>query len=119
LVEIFGTGEQKRDLVFVDDVVEALLLAARSKNASGKIYNLGGAEPISLRNLVELMVEINGSGQYKLVPFPEDRKKIDIGDFYSNYEKISEEIGWNPKVLLREGLMRTFVFYRKYGHYYW
>jgi len=118
-IEIFGTGEQKRDLVFVDDVVTALLLSARSKNASGKIYNLGGAEPISLRNLAELMIEINGSGQYKLVSFPEDRKKIDIGDFYSNYKKISEELGWNPKILLREGLMRTFDYYRKYGHYYW
>ena len=118
-IEIFGNGEQKRDLVFVDDVVEALLLAARSKNASGKIYNLGGAEPISLRNLVDLMIEINLSGQYELVPFPEDRKKIDIGDFYSNYKKIAEEIGWNPKILLREGLRRTFDYYHKHGHYYW
>lgn len=118
-IKIFGTGEQKRDLVFVDDVVEALLLAAMSNNASGKIYNLGGAEPIALRSLVELMIEINGGGEYKLVPFPEERKKIDIGDFYTNYQKISTELGWEPKILLREGLKRTFEYYRKFGEYYW
>jgi len=118
-IKIFGSGEQRRDLVFVDDVVEALLLAAMSGNASGKIYNLGGAEPISLKVLVELMIEINGGGEYELVPFPEERKKIDIGDFYSNYEKIYKELGWQPKTLLREGLERTFQYYRKFGEYYW
>ncbi len=118
-IKIFGNGEQKRDLVFVDDVVEALLLAGLSDNACGGIYNLGGAEPISLKNLVELMIEINGSGEYELVPFPDERKKIDIGDFYTNYKKIAKELGWEPKILLREGLKRTFEFYQQYGKYYW
>ena len=118
-IKIFGTGEQKRDLIFVDDVIEALLLAGLSDNASGRIYNLGGAEPISLRSLVELMIEINGSGEYELVTFPDERKKIDIGDFYSNYKKITNELGWKPKTLLREGLTQTFEFYRQFGKYYW
>lgn len=118
-IKIFGTGEQKRDLVFVDDVVEALLLAGMSNNANGEIYNLGGAEPISLTNLVELMIEINGSGEYELVPFPEERKKIDIGDFYSNFKKIANELRWEPKILLQEGLKRTFEYYRQAGNYYW
>jgi UDP-glucose 4-epimerase len=118
-IKLFGTGEQKRDLVFVDDVVEALLLAGLSDNAKGSIYNLGGAEPISLRNLIELMIEINGCGEYELVPFPDERKKIDIGDFYSNYKKITNELGWKPKILLREGLTQTFEFYRQFGKYYW
>ncbi len=118
-IKIFGSGEQKRDLVFVDDVVEALLLAGMSDAANSKIYNLGGVEPISLKSLVELMIEINGEGDYELAPFPEERKKIDIGDFYSNYTKISRELGWQPKVLLREGLQRTFDYYRHHGEYYW
>lgn len=118
-IMIFGTGAQKRDLVFVEDVVEALLLAGMSRNANGKIYNLGGAEPISLKSLVEFMIEINGNGNYELVPFPEERKKIDIGDFYTDYKKISNELGWKPKILLREGLKRTFEFYREFGNYYW
>jgi len=90
-----------------------------SDNAKGKIFNLGGAEPISLKELVELMIEVNGSGAYGLVPFPEERKKIDIGDFYSNYKKIADELGWKPNILLREGLKRTFEYYRQFGKFYW
>lgn len=118
-IKIFGTGEQKRDLVFVDDVVDALLRAACSNNANGKIYNLGGAEPISLKSLVELMIDINGAGEYELVPFPDERKKIDIGDFYTDYRKISDELGWKPKILLRDGLKRTIDYYCQHGEYYW
>ncbi len=118
-IKIFGTGEQKRDLVFVDDVVDALLRAACSNNANGKIYNLGGAEPISLKKLVELMIDINGAGEYELVPFPDERKRIDIGDFYTDYRKISDELGWKPKILLKDGLKRTIDYYRQHGEYYW
>lgn len=118
-IKIFGTGKQRRDLVYVDDVVEAMLLAGMSGNANGNIYNLGGAEPISLKELVELMIEINGGGDYELVPFPEERKKIDIGDFYTNFDKIKNELHWTPKILLREGLKRTFDYYREFGDCYW
>lgn len=118
-IQIFGTGEQKRDLVFVDDVVNALLLAALNDNASGQIYNLGGAEPISLKALVMLMIQINGRGNFELVPFPEDRKKIDIGDFYTDFTKIKSELGWEPKILLAEGLKRTFDYYYQFGNCYW
>lgn len=118
-IKIFGSGQQKRDLVFVDDVVEALMLAAISRNAKGRIFNLGGAEPISLKEMAQLMIEINGGGEFELVPFPEDRKKIDIGDFYTDYSKIRKELSWEPKILLREGLSRTFNYYREFGHHYW
>ena len=118
-IKIYGTGEQRRDLIYVDDVVEALLFAAMSSNASGKIFNLGGAEPISLKELVELMIDVNGNGEFELVPFPEERKKIDIGNFYSDYTKIARELGWNPKILLKEGLRRTFDYYRQFGKFYW
>jgi UDP-glucose 4-epimerase len=118
-IQIFGTGEQKRDLVFVDDVVNAMLLAALNDNASGRIYNLGGAEPISLKALVMMMIQINGHGNFELVPFPEDRKKIDIGDFYTDFTKIKSELGWEPKILLAEGLKRTFDYYHQFGNFYW
>ncbi len=118
-IRIFGTGNQRRDLVYVDDVVEALLLAGMSDDANGKIYNLGGSEPISLKELVELMIKINASGEFELVPFPEERKKIDIGDFYSSFDKIKNELGWSPTISLKEGLKRTFEYYQKVGQYYW
>jgi len=112
-IQLFGDGSQVRDVNYVDDVVNALLLAAVSDRAEGQIFNLGGREPVSLKQLVELMIEINGGGSYRLVPFPDDKKKIDIGSFYGEYSKIKEALGWEPETSLREGLERTIAYYRQ------
>jgi nucleoside-diphosphate-sugar epimerase len=93
-------------------VADSLLLSAINPVANGKVYNLG-ADPINLLDLARLMIEVNGSGQYKLVPFPEDRKRIDIGDYFGNYSRIQNELGWQPKIPLKQGLKKTFEFYRK------
>ena len=112
-IKIFGDGRQVRDFNYVDDVVDALLIAAIAEQADGEIYNLGGDEPTSLKDLVELMIDINGGGSYRLVPFPEEKKVIDIGDFYGDYTKIKTALGWQPKVRLREGLQKTIGFYKE------
>jgi len=112
-IQLFGEGSQIRDLNYVDDVVDAILIAAVSDEASGKIYNLGGDEAVSLKSLVELMIEVNGGGSYRLVPFPPEKKNIDIGDFHGDYSKIKAELGWSPRVDLRAGLRRTFDYYRE------
>lgn len=118
-LQIYGNGTQLRGLNYVDDVVTALLLAAASPKSDGKIYNLGGSEPISLLDLAKLMVEINGGGGYRIMPFPASRKRIDIGDYYGNYTKIREELGWQPEIKLREGITATLAYYRKYKQHYW
>lgn len=117
-IEIFGSGQQVRDFNYVDDVVEALLLAAAHPDTDGQTYNLG-SQPVSLVDLTQLLVEVNGGGSYRLVSFPADRQRIDIGDYYGNYHRISTQLGWQPKVSLREGLARTIAFYREFGAYYW
>ena len=113
-LQIFGDGHQVRDFNYVDDVVDALLLAAVNEVANGQIYNLGGTDPINLLNLAQLLVELNGGGNYEVVPFPEGRKRIDIGDFYGDYRKIHSKLGWQPTVSLREGLGRTLEYYREH-----
>ena len=113
-IQIYGDGSQKRDLNYVDDVCDALLLAAESEKANGQIYNLGHSEIISLKDLVALLVEINGQGEYELISWPEEKKKIDIGDYYGDFSKIKNELGWEPKTNLREGLAKTIEYYRKY-----
>ncbi len=118
-IQVWGDGTQIRDFNYVDDAVEALLLAAADPNADGQIFNLGSDETINLRDLAKLLVEINGHGQYEIVPFPGDRKPIDIGDYYADYRLIQGRLGWRPKVSLREGLTRTLEFYRKEKQYYW
>jgi UDP-glucose 4-epimerase len=113
-VQLFGQGEQKRDFNFVDDVVAAFLMAAASESAQGEVFNLGGSPPASLREFVETLYEVAGEKpNYRLVPFPEERRRIDIGDFYTDYGKIRKKLGWEPEVDLREGLRRTVAFYRE------
>jgi nucleoside-diphosphate-sugar epimerase len=116
---VYGDGHQRRDLNYVDDVVEALLLTAATDDTIGEIYNLGGDEVVSLKSVAELLVNINQSGNYKLVPFPVEQKAIDIGDYYGNYFKIRQALGWQPQVTLAEGLKRTLEYYRKYYDVYW
>jgi UDP-glucose 4-epimerase len=117
--EIWGDGSQRRDFTYVDDAVSACLLAAAHPNASGQVYNLGSDRYVSLRELADLLVDVCGSGSYELVPYPPERKPIDIGDFYADYSKIQAELGWRPSVGLREGLERTLDYYRQHGERYW
>jgi UDP-glucose 4-epimerase len=105
-------GQQLRDFTFVDDAVDALLLAVPSGEAAGRVFNLGGDRVISLEDLARLLIEVNGSGTYTVRPFPADRKRIDIGDYYADFSKIKSSLGWEPRVTLREGLARTLAFYR-------
>lgn len=118
-IKLYGTGKQIRDLNYVDDVTDAFLLAGLNDRIGGKIYNLGGIEPTSLLDLAKLLIEINGGGRYTVVPFPGNMKRIDIGDYYGHYGKIQNELGWKPKVRLREGLEKTIAYYRKYRKHYW
>ena len=115
--EVWG-GEQLRDFTYVDDAVEAFLLAAVREEANGQVYNLGGCEVISLRALADLSVKANGGGTFQVLEFPSDRKRIDIGDYYANDQRIRSELGWTPQVSLQEGLARTMDYYRRHlAHY--
>jgi UDP-glucose 4-epimerase len=118
-IQVWGDGAQIRDFNYVDDAVDALLIAAADPAADGQIFNLGSDETINLRDLAKLLVEINGAGHYEIVPFPPDRKPIDIGDYYADYRLIQGRLGWRPKVSLREGLTRTLAFYQKEKEHYW
>jgi len=116
---IFGDGSQRRDFTYVDDAVRAFLLAAAREEAAGEVFNLGGDGVVSLLELAELLVEVNGGGEYRLVPFPPDRKTIDIGDYFADFAKARERLGWAPEVPLAEGLARTLEFYREHAASYW
>jgi UDP-glucose 4-epimerase len=118
-IMVFGDGLQLRDFNFVDDVVEALLMAAVDPQADGKVYNLGSSDYVSLKDLAELMIELYQGGEYQMVPFPPERKAIDIGDYYSDYTKIEQELGWKPRISLGEGLRRSLEYYKQHYRHYW
>lgn len=118
-IQIFGDGKQRRDFNFVNDAVDALLRAAASDDANGQVFNLGDRAHVSLKELAQLLVKLNRGGDYELIPFPDDRKAIDIGDYYADFRKIDKSLGWAPKVALEQGLKETLDYYRANRAHYW
>ena len=116
---VFGDGRQVRDFNYVEDVVDALVMAASSEEANGRIFNLGADDPITLKDTAALMVRLFGGGSYEIVPFPEDRKVIDIGDYYGDYRQIRSRLGWRPATDLEAGLAETLAFYQEHHEHYW
>jgi len=110
--EVWG-GEQLRDFNYVDDVVNAFLIAAVNDKANGRVFNLGSDEVVSLKALAESLLSANdGVGSFAIKVFPEERKKIDIGDYYSDYSLITKTLNWRPQVSLLDGLQQTLKYYR-------
>jgi UDP-glucose 4-epimerase len=111
--EVWG-GEQLRDFTYVDDAVDAFLAAAVDDRTNGLALNLGDSGVVSLRDLADLLVSVNdGHGEYVVKQFPEDRKRIDIGDYYADYGLLRSLTGWEPRTGLRDALARTVAFYRE------
>ena len=118
-IQVFGDGLQLRDFNYVDDVVDALMLAATHDGAAGRVFNLGSAEVINLKDLAAMLIRLHGAGSYEVVPFPPERKAIDIGDYYSDFSRIRVELGWTPAVGLEAGLARTLAYYTMHHAAYW
>jgi UDP-glucose 4-epimerase len=113
-IQIYGDGAQIRDLVFVDDVSDAFLRAGASDACNGRVFNVGGAEPITHRALVEMLIETAGTGRYRFVEWPAEKRAIDIGDFYADSSLIAGTLGWRPTTGLKSGLKATLAFYREH-----
>jgi len=117
-IQVFGDGSQVRDFVYVDDAIDAFLRAGFCDSCDGEVFNVGGEEPTSHRDLVELLIDVAGSGRVAYVPWPDDKKRIDIGSFYSDSSKFACTTGWRPAVALREGFRRTIEYYRAHLPHY-
>jgi nucleoside-diphosphate-sugar epimerase len=116
-IEVWG-GEQLRDYTYVEDVVDAMLMSAIAHQAIGKIFNIGGDRVISLRDTAKTMIEANRGGEFVIREFPPERKRIDIGDYYSDDTLIRTELGWSPKTTLEDGLATTLQYYREHLEHY-
>jgi UDP-glucose 4-epimerase len=111
---IFGDGQQKRDFNYVDDVVEALLLAGETEVGDRAVFNLGHPNPRSLLQFIETLKN-HAEFDTEIVPFPPDAQAIDIGDYYGDFRRFQSETGWTPRVDLDQGLERTLDYYRSIG----
>ena len=117
-IQIYGDGSQLRDFVYVDDAADAFLRAGATDDVNGGVFNVGGPEPVSHRDLVTMLLEEAGAGRANYIDWPEEKRKIDIGSFYSDSSKFTTTTGWQNTVGLREGLRRTLAYYRpNLAHY--
>jgi UDP-glucose 4-epimerase len=112
-IEIFGDGRQLRDPVYVDDVVNAFLLAGALPRLSERVWNVGGPEPLPLSEIAEMMSTAAGAPHPVFRPFPAEMKRIDIGSFASSWSRLNEATGWRPSVLFADGIQRSLDFYRR------
>jgi UDP-glucose 4-epimerase len=113
-IQVYGDGSQLRDFVYVDDAADAFLRAGATDACNGQVFNVGGREPIAHRDLVRMLLEIAGSGSMTFVPWPDDKKRIDIGSFYTDSSRFTAATGWQPTIDVRDGLARTLAFYREH-----
>jgi UDP-glucose 4-epimerase len=113
-IQIYGDGSQIRDFVYVDDAADAFLRAGADDACNGDVFNVGGDQPISHRDLAGLLLTTAGRGNVEFVPWPAEKKVIDIGSFHARSDKFSRTTGWRPTVRLDEGLRRTIDFYREH-----
>jgi UDP-glucose 4-epimerase len=111
--EVWG-GEQRRDLLYVDDAADAFLAAALAAEAEGLALNVGGGDPVSLTALAEAMIEANGGGKYDIREFPPERKRIDVGDFLVDDRRFRALSGWRPRVGIARGMRRSLEYYRSH-----
>ncbi len=117
-IQIYGDGNQVRDFVYVDDAAEAFLRAGATDVVNGDVFNVGGSEPIAHRHLVTLLIDVAGAGTVKFVEWPDEKRRIDIGSFYSDSSKFTAATGWAPRTVLRDGLRQTLEFYRAHLDHY-
>lgn len=110
--EVWG-GAQRRDFTYVDDAVEAFLLAVARPEAVGQIYNLGGVGVVSLGELAEMLGRIVKGARFITRPYPPERAPIDIGDYFADGGKIAAQLGWRPKTGIELALRKTVAFYRR------
>jgi UDP-glucose 4-epimerase len=113
-IQIYGDGSQLRDFVYVDDAADAFLRAGADDRCNGEVFNVGGDQAISHRDLTALLVKTAGSGRIEYVEWPADKKAIDIGSFYADSTKFKRTTGWAPSVPLADGLRETIAFYRRH-----
>ena len=111
-IQVYGDGQQRRDYNYVDDLVDALIIAATESEAIGGVYNLGATDPMSLSETAKIMCHGIKGASWNLVPFPKDRKAIDVGDFICDYRSFSSAFGWKPQIKFEEGIKRSLEYFR-------
>ena len=106
-------GEQRRDFIYVDDVVEAFLRIAACAKARGEVFNVGSGVPRKVRDVIDIITKHIGK-ECAVLRGAIPCRKGEGDECYSNNQKLLDVIGWAPKVSLEEGLLVTIAWYKKH-----
>jgi len=117
-ITIFGDGQQERDYLYIDDIVEGLLSIAE-KGLSGEVYNLGTKENVTLVGMVNTILEETGTGSKEHTSWPENYEKNETGGYVADTSKIEKDTGWKARVTLRDGIKRMVKYYKNHRMHYW
>lgn len=118
-IEIFGEGSQLRDYIYVEDIVDAMTVAGIAPEADGEVFNVGAGHSISFAKMAETVVALVGNGTIKKVPWPENYRIIEGGDFECDISKVRDVLNWQPKFSLKDGIIKTVNFYNQHRAFYW
>lgn len=111
-LRIYGDGRQRRDYIYIDDAVDALISLGEAGAANGRIFNVGSGVGTPLVDMAHAITSIAGGGRIEFVPWPPLAERVETGDFVADIGRIRREIGWAPRTALHDGLRRTVAFYR-------
>ncbi len=117
-ITVFGDGRQLRDYIFIDDLVEAMIAAMSSPQASGEVFNVGSGTGTSFKEMVAQVVRAVGSGSCRHVAWPADYVNVETGDYVADTAKIQRLTDWRPRVGIEEGIRRTVAYFRRHGRHY-
>lgn len=119
VIPIFGDGRILRDYLYIDDLVNSLVMISENEQSYGDVYNIGSGVPVSFIDLANVIIKIAGTGRVEYTDFTSERKALEPGDYYANITKIKEAIGWKPETSMEEGIKKTIEFYKKNKKNYW
>jgi nucleoside-diphosphate-sugar epimerase len=117
-IEIFGDGRQLRDPLYVDDAVDAFLLAGAADDPKSRRWNVGGQQALSVAAIAQTISAAAGAPAPVCRPFPAEHEGIDIGSYCSDSSRIRKELGWSPRITFEEGIRRSLEYFqRELPHY--
>lgn len=117
-IKIFGEGKQKRDYIFSEDISNGFYLVGSSEKAVGRIINIGSGIGSEFREMVNNIIEVVGSGNMEFVPWPDDYERIETGDAVADISTIIKLTGYKTRYTLKEGITKTYEYYKKNMEYY-
>ena len=110
---IYGEGAQRRNVLFVDDCVDALLAMAMATDCFGEVFFAAGDGEFTIKAFAQAVVDTVGKGRVTHVPWPKEWGAVDVGDVRISNAKIKERIGWKPRTDLATGLARTKAYFEE------